>query len=206
MRCFKIYLLTTVLIFSVTLIFAQEGRTTFNLNYAINSAVGDFKNHVMGKTSFRGWNANILYGIDDRISIGGQAGFNQFQERFPRQVYNTKDGDISAVLTNSVQVIPVQAKVRYNLAPGALLQPYVGAGAGVNIITFHQYFGEFVSGKSGFSFSASPEAGILIPFTKSGVSGATIGANYNYMPFKYGDIKNLNNWGVYAGIKLPIGR
>lgn len=200
-----IYLLAAALIFSVAAV-AQEGKATFNLNYSVNSPLGDFKNNVTGKTSFRGWNANILYGINNKISVGAQAGFNQFRERFPRQVYNTKDGDISAVLTNSVHVIPVQAKIRYNLAPGALIQPYVGAGVGGNIVTFNQYLGEFGSGKSGFNFSASPEAGMLIPFTKSGTSGVTIGAAYNYMPFTYGNIKSLNNWGLYAGITFPLER
>ena len=206
MKHYTIYLLTAGLIFSAVSVFAQEGRATFNLNYSINSPLGDFKNNVIGKTSFRGWSANIMYGINDKISVGAQAGFNQFQERFPRQVYNTKDGDISAVLTNSVHVVPVQAKIRYSLVPGAFIQPYIGAGIGGNIISFNQYLGEFGSGKSGFNFSASPEAGVLIPFTRSGSSGVTIGADYNYMPFKYGDIKNLNNWGIYAGIKIPLDK
>lgn len=207
MKHCNIYTLAAAFIFSAASAAAQDGKTTFNFNYSINSPLGDFKNSVIGKSSFRGCNANVLYGINDRISVGAQAGFNQFQERYSRQVYNTKDGDISAVLTNSVQVIPLQAKIRYNLAPGAFLQPYVGAGIGGNIITFNQYLGEFGSGsKSGFNFSASPEVGILIPFSKSGASGVTIGANYNYMPFKYGNIKRLDNWGVYAGIKFPMGR
>ena len=201
-----IYLLAAGLIFSITSAFAQDGKLTFNLNYTINTPVGNFKQSVTGNTSFRGWNANVLYGINDKISVGAQAGFNQFEERFARQVYHTGDGDISAVLTNSVQVIPVQAKIRYNLAPGAVLQPYIGAGVGGNIISFNQYLGEFGSGKSGFNFSASPEAGVLIPFSGSGNSGVTIGANYNYMPFTYGNIKSLDNWGIYAGIKFPLGR
>lgn len=206
MKPYKIFFITGCLVVLALASFAQEGKTTFNINYSVNAPLGDFKNNVIGRTSFRGWNANILYGISDKISVGLQSGFNNYYERYPRQVYNTKDGSISAVLTNSVQTIPIQAKFRYNFIPGAFIQPYIGAGVGGNIVTFNQYLGEFSSGKSGFGFSASPEAGILIPFTKSGTSGLTIGANYNYMPFSYGDIKNLNNSGVYAGVKFPLGR
>lgn len=206
MKQYKIFLFAAVFVLFAASGFAQAGKTTFNLNYSVNAPLGNFKDNVISKTSFRGWNASLLYGISDRISIGLQSGSNYFQQGYPRQVYNTKDGDISAVLTNSVQVVPIQAKIRYNLAPGAFLQPYIGVGAGGNIITFNQYLGEFGSGKSGFNFSASPEAGVLIPFSRSGASGITIGADYNYMPFKYGDIKSLDNWGVYAGVKFPLGR
>ncbi|PVD53267.1 hypothetical protein DC498_05165 [Terrimonas sp.] len=207
MKSVKIILITACLIAWASAGFSQQGRTTLNINYSVNSPMGSFEDNIVSKPSFRGWNANILHGIDDHISIGLQTGFNYYHEKFPRQVYNTKDGDISAVVTNTVQTIPLQAKLRYNLAPGAIVQPYIGAGAGGNIIMFNQYLGGFSgSSKSGFGFAVSPEAGIQIPFTRSGSSGLTIGAEYNYMPFKYADIKNLNNWGIHAGVRFPLSR
>ena len=184
---------------------AQQGKTIMNVNYSVNTPLGSFKSDVVGKTSLRGWNASVLYGLSNSFSLGVQAGFNDFNETYPRKVYDIKDGAISAVLTNSVQTIPIQVRAKYNFLPGAIVQPYVAAGAGGNIATFNQYLGEFSnSGKTKFSFAATPEAGVNIPFGKISASGITIGANYNYMPFSYQGIKNLNNWGVFAGIKFPL--
>ena len=185
--------------------FAQQGQMSMNLNYSVNTPTGTFKSDVVSKTSFRGWNAALLYGITNHVSVGLQAGFNDYSENYPRQVYDTKDGAISAVLTNAVHTIPIQAKVKYNFVPSGFIQPYVGAGVGGNLVTFNEYLGEFSSNsKSGFYFAASPEAGVTIPFGRGSGAGFTLGANYNYMPFNYGDIKNLNNWGAFAGIKFPL--
>lgn len=185
--------------------FAQQGRTTININYSVNTPSGSFNSDVVSKTSLRGWNLSVLYGLSNNFSIGAQAGFNDYSEKFARKLYDTKGGAISAVLSNSVQTIPIQLKAKYNFLPNAPVQPYLAAGIGGNIATYNQYLGEFSnSGKTKFGFAATPEAGINIPFGKSSASGITIGANYNYMPFSYQGIKNLNNWGVFAGIKFPL--
>lgn len=203
MKPYKIFfIIASIFITSAT--FAQQGRMTLNLNYSVNMPTGTFKSDLVNNTSFRGWNASLMYGINDRFSIGLQSGFNDYSQKFPRQVYDTKDGAISAVITNSIQTIPLQAKLRYNLTTSGFVQPYIGAGVGGNLVTFNQYLGEFASTKNGFYFAASPEAGITVPFGRNSGAGFTLGANYNYMPFNYGDIKNLNNWGVFAGIKFPL--
>ncbi|MBX3254598.1 MAG: outer membrane beta-barrel protein [Chitinophagaceae bacterium] len=205
MKSFKIILPVTVtFVFLVTADYAQQGRMYMNINYGLNMPTGSFQSDVVSKASYLNWNANILYGLSGRFSAGLQTGYNSFKEKFPRALYNTKEGTVSAVLTNAVQAIPVLAKVRYNLSTSGIIQPYVGAGVGGNLVSFNQYLGEFSSGKTGLYFAASPEAGLFVPFGKQSASGITIGAHYNYMPFKYGDINNLNNWGVYAGLKFPL--
>lgn len=184
--------------------YAQQGKLSLNINYGINMPTGSFKSDVISKPSYLNWNAGLLYGVSEKFSIGLQTGYNSFKEKFPRALYDTKDGTISAVLTNTVQTVPIQAKARYSLTTSGFIQPYIGAGIGGNLVTFNQYLGEFSSGKTGFHFAASPEAGFTIPFGKQSASGITIGANYNYMPYHYGNINNLNNWGVYAGLKFPL--
>lgn len=184
---------------------AQQGITMININYSVNTPSGSFKSDVASKTSLRGWNLSVLYGLSNKFSIGAQAGFNDFSEKFPRTVYDTKGGAISAVLSNSVQTIPIQVKAKYSFIPNAPVQPYVAAGIGGNIATYNQYIGEFSNiGTTKFGFAATPEAGVSIPFGKNSVSGITLGANYNYMPFSYQGVKNFNNWGVFAGIKFSL--
>lgn len=185
--------------------YSQENTLSLQLNYNVQMPVGSFKNDVVGKASFNGWNAGLMYGLSDKFSLGVQTGFNQFTEHFGRQVYNTKDGTISAVLTNSVKTVPLQVKGRYRFFNDALVQPYVGLAAGGNLVSFNQYLGEFNSaGKTGFYFAATPEAGLMVPFGRSRNAAFNLGANFNYMPFNYSGINNLNNWGLYAGFKIPL--
>ncbi|MGN6436424.1 MAG: outer membrane beta-barrel protein [Agriterribacter sp.] len=204
MKLIKIALPCALILAFSQLSYAQEDRLSLNINYGINMPTGSFKSDVVSKTSYLNWNAALLYGVTNKLSVGVQTGYNSFQEKFPRALYDTKQGTISAVLTNAVQTVPILAKARYSFTDQGFVQPYVGAGVGGNMVNFKQYLGEFSSGKTGFYFAASPEAGVFVPFGKQNASGITIGANYNYMPFKYGSISNLNNWGVYAGVKFPL--
>lgn len=184
--------------------FSQERKLSLQLQYNVQTPVGAFKNDLISKTSFNGISAGLMYNISDRFSLGGQTGYSNFREQFPRQLYDTKQGTISAVMTNYVRMVPLQAKSRYQFMPGAAIQPYVGLAAGVNMVTFNQYLGEFGSTKTGVHFAATPDAGIMVPFSKYSGSAFTLGANFNYVPYNYSGIEHLNNWGVYAGVKFSL--
>lgn len=203
-QLFKATLLVICAGFLVTVGFSQERKLSLQIQYNVQTPLGAFKNDLVSKTSFNGISAGLMYNISNRFSLGGQTGYNNFREQFPRQVYDTKQGTISAVLTNYVQMVPLQLKGRYQFLPGAIVQPYVGLAAGGNIVTFNQYLGEFGSTKTGFHFAATPEAGVMFPFSRNSGSAFTLGANFNYVPYNYNGIDNLNNWGVYAGFKFPL--
>jgi outer membrane protein W len=201
------YKITAVLIaglFVAGMAQAQEGRLSLNLNYSINTPVGDFKD-VVNKTSYRSWAASLLYNINDKLAVGFGTGFQDFYQKYPRQVYKLEDGsDISAVVSNSVQAIPLLAQVQYSFTPQAAVQPYVGVGVGGNMVLYRQYVGEFSDSKNKFGFAARPEAGVYIPFRKGGPAGITLRADYNYMPVKYNDLNGMDNWGAGIGVKFPL--
>lgn len=203
----KSYLYTLLAAFLLTgnLLQAQEGEMKATISYAPAMPVGSFSDHI-NKTSLNGWNVNLQYGISDKFSIGGGAGFNDFYKKYPRQVYKTGEGsDISAVLTNSVQVIPVTVNARYHFMPESKVQPYAGINIGANIILYEQLLGEYSNdSKSAVGFTGSPVAGVFIPFSKTGLTGIDFGAAYNYMPFKYGDINGLDNLSLRLGISFPL--
>lgn len=198
-RIFFLLLSVTVCSFAQ----AQKGETKFNISYNVALPMSDFKN-VVSENSFRGFNASVLHGISDKVSIGLATGFQDFYQRNERQLYHFSDGsDVSAVVTNSIQVIPILADVKYNFNPTGTIQPYAAVGAGGNMISYNQLFGEFGSQQTKFKFAARPEVGVYIPFgTKQ--SGFTIGASYNIMPLNEGDFKNLNSLGIHAGISVPL--
>ncbi|HEX6430203.1 MAG TPA: outer membrane beta-barrel protein [Niastella sp.] len=201
-------LLTISLLFFASVPFtasAQERELQFDINYAIGIPGGSFKTDAMDKTSFRGWTANLMYNITDKISVGLGTGFQDFYQKYPRSVYKLNEGgEVSAVLTNSIQTIPILAQVQYRFLPGKMVQPYVGVGVGGNMIVFDQYLGEFENSRSDFKFAARPEAGLYVPFRKDGPAGIHIFGAYNYMPYKTNGIDDLSNWGAGIGVKFPL--
>jgi opacity protein-like surface antigen len=182
---------------------AQEGSVRLNINYTVTSPSGSFKDYVE-ETSWRGWTANLLYGITDKFSIGGGFGFHDFYQKFPRAVYNLQEGgQISAVISNSLQAIPVLATVQYKFMPGAAIQPYVAAGIGGNFIIYNQFIGEFSNSNSSIGFALRPEAGVFIPIGKRDF-GINLNGIYNYMPYNKNGLDGINSWGVGAGVRFSL--
>ena len=182
----------------------QQRELSMNINYSIGQPVGEFK-EFLGSTSFRGWNANILYGFSDKVSAGLSVGFQDFYEKHARRTYTTTEGStISAVLTNSLQTLPILAKLQYQLGSAGRLQPYAAFAAGANIITYSQYLGEFPSNRNKINFAARPELGILMPISARNQSSIQLGTGFNYMPANINEVKNYNNVFVNAGIKFLL--
>lgn len=184
---------------------AQKGEGRLNINYNVAFPTGNFKN-IISDNSYRGFNATLLFGVSNNLSVGLGTGFQDFYQKNPRQLYKLSDGsDLSAVTTYSIQTIPLLAEFKYNFAPDMSIQPYVAAGVGGNFIQYNHLYGEFGDQQSKFKFAARPEAGLNFPFKKNG-AGFTIGASYNIMPLKQDEFDNVNNIGVHAGVSIPLGR
>lgn len=198
-------ILTGVLLCSVISVNAQQRALQMNINLSGAAPLGDFK-EIVPSTSIRGWNASVLYGITDKISVGLGAGFQDYYHKNERQMYRSTDGDISAVLSYSIQTIPVLLTGRYNFMPESVVQPYAGLGLGGNMVMYRQLLGEFGGTETSFKFAARPELGIQIPFRKGGETAFNLGAAYNYMPFNENSLSNLNNISIQAGIKFPMRR
>lgn len=185
---------------------AQQNTLSLKLNYSTATPLGSSFKDVVSKTSFAGFGAELSYRISNQFSAGIESGSQVFYEKYPRQVYKTADGnDISAVLSNHLQTVPILLKGQYWFAPDKSVQPYVSLGLGGNIITYNQYAGEFSSdSKSKFGFAARPELGLFVPFRKGTAAGISVSAGYNYMPFNYAGINNVNSVSGRIGISFPL--
>jgi outer membrane protein W len=182
---------------------AQQGSLRLNFNVTVASPTGAFKEFI-DEATWRSWTANVLYGVNDKLSVGLGVGFHDYYQKFPRAVYTLEEGgEISAVVTNSIQTIPMMAAIQYNFMPKAGFQPYIGAGVGGNFIIYHQYLGEFTNNRSDFGFALRPEAGVYIPIGERGF-GLNFNGIYNYMPYKKNGMENLNSWGVGAGVRFNL--
>lgn len=182
-----------------------QDELQLTIGYNANMPLGGFKD-FMGKNSFRGFNGELSYPLNDRLRVGLGTFSSDYYVKYDRQIYDTKGGAISAVRTHSLQTMPVLARVNYTFIPAAAVRPYVGVGAGFNIISFNEYLGEFNNVEhSAFKPAVSAGAGLNIPFNKTtGRAGINLGADYNFMPFNYSGIKNLNNWGAHLGVYFPL--
>ena len=205
MKKIKIVLITIIILLAgVINTSAQRGELRMTAGIAGATPSGDFKD-VVDKTSLRGADVTILYGINDKFSAGLNIGFQDFYQKFPRGLYKLSDGsDISAVITNSVQTIPLLATARYNFMPEGRVQPYATAGAGAAFVTNKQYLGEYPNENNKFSFAAKPGIGVYIPFRKQGQVGLNLGVNYHYIAYKEAGISNLSYLGFTVGIGFPM--
>ncbi len=201
----KIFISLLAALFTVA-VQAQKGTTKLNIGYNVAVPTGSFKDNL-DAASYRGFQGSVLYGVTDKLSVGAATGFQDFYQKHPRQVYKLSDGsDISAVVTNSIQTIPILAQAKYTFNPSGIVQPFTALGVGGNLITYNQMLGEFGNSQAKFGFAARPEAGVYVPFKKGGETGFTLGASYNIMPFKELGFKNLNSLGINAGVSIPLRR
>lgn len=176
----------------------------FNINYNVNIPAGSFRD-LISNTAYKGFTAGLAYPITDQLRAGLSVGYNDYYQKYPRQTYSQGAGsDVSAVVSNSIQQIPLLVSVDYTLLKKGFIRPYVGAGAGVNFISFDQYLGEFDNPGTSTHFAARGEAGIVIPLSSYSPTAIRIGGSYNYAPYnKYG-IDNMSNWGIHAGISFGL--
>lgn len=192
-----------ILVIACTIGQAQQ-KLQMKLGYNFSTPLGSSFKSLVNNTSFRGAHGEITYPVNEQLNIGLAVSHNDFYQKYPRQVVVTKNGDISAVISNSVQVTPLLAKVNYAFLKEGILRPYAGLGAGFNFINYNHYLGEFPDSKSSLKPALQADAGLNILLSERKGTGLNIGANFNYLPFKYNEIKNLNNWGIHAGVFFPL--
>lgn len=183
---------------------AQKGTVQMSLNYNYGIPTGAFKSGLVSDGSPRGGRGSVLYSFTDRLSAGLESGYQDYYQKYPRDMYHFSSQDVSAVLSNSIQTSPVILKAKYSLLPTGTIKPYVSLGAGANLINFRQYFGQFGSSQSNIGFLAQGGLGVTIPFKKYGSSGINLGAAYEYAPYNKNGYDNLNTINLQAGVVFPI--
>jgi opacity protein-like surface antigen len=181
-----------------------QNELQVNIDYNVNIPTGAFKNYVT-HPAYKGFTAGLAYPVTDQLSLGLSIGYNDYYQKYDRQVYNQgKGSDISAVVSNSIQQLPLLATANYTVTKKGFIRPYVGAGVGLNFISFDQYLGEFDDPHSMTRLAVRGEAGFFIPLSNYSSTALKVGASYNYAPFNTYGVNNLDNWGIQAGIRFPI--
>jgi hypothetical protein len=188
---------------------SAQDKFKMELSYNISTPAGSFKNDYISKTSFRGATGELSYTFNPKFSLGLQSGYQNYYQKYGRQLYKL-DGSqtVSAVLTNSMDIIPVLLRGTFyplGANASAIVQPYVSGGAGLNLVNYGQYLGEFGGTQASTGFAAQAGAGIQIPFGKRvNQTGLKLGATYNYSNYNRNDISKLNSVGINAGVVFTL--
>lgn len=178
---------------------------SIDANWSISQPLGSLKDYA-DKTSLRGWGAGVQYMLNGQLAVGLRSGYQDFYERVPRAVYHDpSQGDVSAVQTRTLQVVPIQATVSYTfLKQDQPVLPYAMVGVGAAHFKYEKYWGEFVESDKSWQFLVSPEIGINIPFGKASPLMFNVNARYNYAPYKLGEITSFNTIQGNIGLKLHL--
>jgi hypothetical protein len=197
-----------IILFSFSLLlgaaaYSQQGTWKLNANYSAAFPTGNLKN-MFSDPSYRGWSGAILYGATDKLQVGLEAGFQDFYQKTDRAVYHEGGSDVSAVISHSVQTIPLMVKGKYMFTNEGFVRPFASLAVGGNLVQYRKFYGQFSESDTKFGFAAQPELGIHIPVGKTGNTGLHIAAGYNLMPYKFGDADGLNSAVLKAGISFPL--
>jgi hypothetical protein len=208
MKTLRHLIIVTIFSFVVNYASAQaDGKVKMKLNYNVGLPVGDFKENFISNPSFNGASGEIFYSINPTVALGVNIGYQSYYQKYGRQTYKTGDNEtISAVLSNTVEIMPVMLNGTFTPLANSTskVQPYVSVGAGLNLINYRQYYGEFSDGNASTSFGAQAGAGFMVPFGKTRTNSFQLGATYNHTPYNANELKSLNSIGVQAGIVFPL--
>jgi opacity protein-like surface antigen len=197
----KYFAIVSLVLISFDQAKAQNGLQ-MNIGYEMNFPSGSFRNYIKDP-AFKGFTAGLAYPINDQLNLGLSVGYNDYYQKYSRQVYQQgKGSDISAVVSNSIQQIPIMISADYTLLRKGIIRPYIGAGGGMNLISFDQYLGEFDNPQSKVKPTVMGEVGFYVPLSKYAPTAIKIGAGYQYAPFDKGI--RLDNWGIHAGLRFSL--
>lgn len=202
-------LFTLVLVFVLANEAVAQSRFRVELGYNVSKPLGSFKDDFISDASLRGLTGELSYIISPKFSMGLNLGYQNYYQKYPREVYKLDDNQtISAVVSNTMDIMPFQIRGTYypiGESETAVVQPYVSAGAGLSIVNYGQYLGEFGGNESAAPFGAQLGLGVRIPFGKGiNQTGLKLGTNYNYTAYNKNDISKLNTIGFHAGVVFAL--
>ncbi|MCW3115747.1 MAG: porin family protein [Segetibacter sp.] len=205
----NVVIFLTMAVCMLSLSASAQQKLKMELSYNVMSPIGSFKNDFINKTSFKGGSGELSYTFNPKFSLGLHSGFQSYYQKYDRQVYKL-DGNqtVSAVVSNTMDIVPVMLRGTFlpmGSVANAKVQPYISAGAGVNLVNYGQYLGEFGGVESSSPLAVQAGAGIKIPFgNQYNQTAFKLGATYNYSNYKRNELTNLNTVGFNAGVVFAL--
>jgi outer membrane protein W len=133
-------------------------------------------------------------------------GYQSYYQKYERDIYKTGPNETtSAVVTNTMEILPVLLRGTYFPKGGSkTIQPYLSAGAGINMVTYSQYLGQFAESEVSVPIAAQAGAGVVFPIGRFNQSGIKLGATYNFATYNKNNISGLSSIGANAGVVFNL--
>ncbi len=176
----------------------------YSLSWALSVPLGSL-NDFINNVSPAGGNFTGRYFLKKGFAIGFEFGWNNYYKKYPRMTYYSNDGlAITGINYAYAFVVPWKAGAYYYFLPSAVADPYIGLSFGGDYMEEHIIVQEFDIYETQWGFTLSPEAGVLIRFSRSSHWGASLSAQYwfNTNSFNFNDFKAYN---IMQGLNFNIG-
>jgi len=173
-----------------------RSMVAFNYSYGITTAS---LNSFIPNQPFHGVNGDYRYFYKRNLSFGFHTGWNSFKRQFPRQVFETNKGTVSAIQTRFFYSFPLMVTAHYYLRSSKFIMPYIGGGLGPTLVNYSKWYSIVNFRDKSIQFGIAPEIGVIIPFKKSGL-GLNLAGRYNEVFYSHEEIRNVRYFELIAGI------
>jgi opacity protein-like surface antigen len=184
-----------------------DGRQ-FSIFYSYGIPSGSFSKELISEGSPRGVGFELTWKLSKQWRLGPSFGFQDFHQKGDRELLKPDPAtDISAVVSNSIQIYPVMAKAIYlpMAEKEARLQPFLSAGVGGAMVSNRQLWGMFdVINSTNFSVAMAAGAGLQYALGSSQKTSLFASANYQFVPYRRYEVSNLNSINIQAGVRLRL--
>jgi hypothetical protein len=166
----------------------------WSIGYSLGLGVGDLHDFT-GNTSFRGFEATLLWPAYQSLFLGLGFGYNGFYERKPRETRQLGDNAaVTARLYNYVDAWPLSFIGRYVfLQPQSSVRPYAGVRVGVTLMDTTTLITDRSFNDSSAGFLLAPEVGVLAHLSRAFMAVLNYSFNFSTASPQGGDSLSYNN-------------
>lgn len=165
---------------------SHSSRSIVSLSWDMAVGTGSLDDYI-GDVSLAGVQFEANWFLSERFALGFSFGWNRFSQVFRQQTYPIENGALTGSTHKFVDFVTPKFLARYHFLPQGKIQPYVGAGVGLAIVSSDVYIADLAVSSSKAAFSLSPEAGVLLPLWSSyGSGGLQLGVRYTLTTASFG--------------------
>ncbi|WP_422358544.1 hypothetical protein [Reichenbachiella sp.] len=160
---------------------ASAQMSVFKIDWNVGIPMGDMSDFIEDE-SYRGVRIGGRAWIYDNFSVGGEGGWQVFNDKWTGTQNVDGNVDVSGTQFRYMNIYPLMANMHFYLGEDGGVRPYIGTNAGVTFINTRTEIGLWAVSETSTHFSIAPEIGTFIPVGVAG-AGLNIGGRYD-MAFK----------------------
>ncbi|MDO6473737.1 OmpW family outer membrane protein [Maribacter sp. 1_MG-2023] len=202
----RTFIVIIILCLSQT-IFGQSDTKSYSNNYnedqfLVSWGLGvPLNNDYLSKISFRNVRLEYRHYIENNFAVGISLGWNSFDEKTDKQLYETEDGSnaVYTDLVRQVYLLPFTANAYYNFNNNGNIRPFMGIGLGAQFSQQEAFFNAFVIDDKNWGFLVRPEIGVQFQINSEFTILANTSYSYATNSSDFFPIDNLKHFNIGIG-------